>query len=432
MSLVHEQVKFLKDIRSLLNFAESAGFLATGGELERTPEVQALYLRGGRAKTLDSMHLRKCAMDLNFFKVLDGDFTWVFATDELGNLGKYWEELDNRNRWGGRSVSGVDTSHFERNLGAWPTRFVSNFDPPSQDLELIAVASEERPSAVIKMADAGEIINLRMGSQDHALILRLQEKLRELGLIDAPSGEFDSNTQAAIMRFQGEHTLIVDGIVGPKTWKTLDAATADPEKSAYVLWLSDGDLTDAATELDLAPEILRAVYKVESNGRGFLDGFPKTLFEGHVFWAWLKKYGLDPQRLAAENRDILYPHWTKEYYGNAAEERNRLARAQIIHPVAALESASWGLFQIMGYHWEDLGYKSAKDYESCMRRHERDHLKAFSNFIKFKTFRKAPLVNLLRALNWADFAYAYNGAEYRANAYDDKLEDAYKKLKTLK
>jgi hypothetical protein len=170
------------------------------------------------------------------------------------------------------------------------------------------------------------------------------------------------------------------------------------------------------------------VYKVESNGRGFIDGFPKTLFEGHVFWQRLKKYGLDPQRLASGNRDILYPNWTREHYGNAVKERDRLARAQLIHSAAALESASWGLFQIMGYHWNSLGYQSIEQYVTSMRQHEREHLKAFCEFIKYKTFRKRPLVDLLKDLDWANFAYAYNGSGYRANAYDDKLEAAYKKL----
>jgi hypothetical protein len=429
MSLIHEQIRFLKDIRSLLTFAESTGFFVTGGELERKPEMQEIYLREGRATTMDSMHLRKCAMNLNFFKALSGNFAWVSSINELDEVGKHWEDLDDRNRWGGRDVSNVDTSHFERNLGAWPTSAVSELEQSSQDLELLAVSSEDRPSAIIQMADAGELVNLRKGSQDPTLTLRLQEKLRKLQLIESPSGEFDSNTEAAVIKFQSDNGLIVDGIVGPKTWKTLDAAIADPTKTANIFWLADVDITDAATDLNLTPEIVRAVYKVESNGRGFVDGFPKTLFEGHVFWARLKKYGLDPQRLASGNRDILYPHWTREHYGNAVKERDRLARAQMIHPAAALESASWGLFQIMGYHWKDLGYQSVDEYVGCMQRHERDHLKAFCEFIKFKTFRKMPLVDLLRDLNWANFAYAYNGSGYRANAYDDKLEAAYKKLK---
>ncbi|MGE8153246.1 N-acetylmuramidase domain-containing protein [Pseudomonas vancouverensis] len=432
MSLVFEQIKFLQDIRRLLEFAESNGLLAVGGELERKPEMQELYLRDGRARTMDSMHLRKCALDLNFFKQQGDDIQWVSSSLELEALGQFWEALDGRNGWGGHATPDMDIAHFERNLGAWPTRTVSDLEPALADVEVMAVSSEDRPSAVIQRAEAGTLVNLRRGCQDRTLILRLQEKLQKLQLIDSQSGEYDAKTEAAVVKFQKDNDLIVDGIVGPKTWNTLDAAIANPADSpnpANSLWLADADIADAATQWALDQDIVRAVYKVESNGRGFVDGFPKTLFEGHVFWARLQKYGIDPQRLAPGNRDILYPRWTRDFYGNAVKERDRLARAQAIHSAAALESASWGLFQIMGYHWSDLGYSGIDAFVALMKQHEREHLKAFGQFIKTKTLRKKPLVDLLRNLEWADFAYAYNGAGYRANAYDDKLEAAYRKFK---
>ena len=40
----------------------------TGGELARTPEQQAIYFKTGRSKTMNSIHLKRCAIDLNFFK----------------------------------------------------------------------------------------------------------------------------------------------------------------------------------------------------------------------------------------------------------------------------------------------------------------------------------------------------------------------------
>ena len=35
------------------------------------------------------------------------------------------------------------------------------------------------------------------------------------------------------------------------------------------------------------------------------------------------------------------------------------------------------------------------------------------------------LAELLRQKEWAGFALAYNGSQYRKNAYDDKLRDQY-------
>jgi peptidoglycan hydrolase-like protein with peptidoglycan-binding domain len=36
-------------------------------------------------------------------------------------------------------------------------------------------------------------------------------------------GTFGPKTEAALRAFQREHLLVADGIVGPKTWKKLDA-----------------------------------------------------------------------------------------------------------------------------------------------------------------------------------------------------------------
>jgi peptidoglycan hydrolase-like protein with peptidoglycan-binding domain len=35
------------------------------------------------------------------------------------------------------------------------------------------------------------------------------------------SGTFDGDTEAAVRRFQRDHGLVPDGIVGPRTWATL-------------------------------------------------------------------------------------------------------------------------------------------------------------------------------------------------------------------
>lgn len=61
---------------------------------------------------MDSIHLKRCAIDLNFFK--DGKIIWDKAV--LASLGKYWESLHPKNRWGGNFRSLVDCPHFERNV----------------------------------------------------------------------------------------------------------------------------------------------------------------------------------------------------------------------------------------------------------------------------------------------------------------------------
>lgn len=48
----------------------------------------------------------------------------------------------------------------------------------------------------------------------------------------------------------------------------------------------------------------------------------------------------------------------------------------------ALSSASWGSFQIMGFHAKNLGYSSTQEFVDKMYIHEREHLRAFGRFLE--------------------------------------------------
>ena len=112
MSLSQEQAAFLLDVCKLIQYATEQGWVVTGGELYRTPEQQEIYLKTGRSKTMASNHLKRCAIDLNFFKA--GQLTWDKKL--LAPLGQYWESLNPKNRWGGNFKSLIDVPHFERNV----------------------------------------------------------------------------------------------------------------------------------------------------------------------------------------------------------------------------------------------------------------------------------------------------------------------------
>ncbi len=112
MSLSQEQAAFLLDVCKLIQYATEQGWMVTGGELYRTPEQQEIYLKTGRSKTMASLHLKRCAVDLNFFK--NGQLTWDKKL--LAPLGQYWESLHPKNRWGGNFKSLIDVPHFERNV----------------------------------------------------------------------------------------------------------------------------------------------------------------------------------------------------------------------------------------------------------------------------------------------------------------------------
>ena len=112
MSLVDHQAAFLLDMGRLVQKATELGFVVTGGELARTPEQQAIYVKTGRSKTMNSIHLKRCAIDLNFFK--NGKL--VYDKVSLAPLGVYWESLHPLNSWGGNGVKLEDTPHFSRGI----------------------------------------------------------------------------------------------------------------------------------------------------------------------------------------------------------------------------------------------------------------------------------------------------------------------------
>jgi hypothetical protein len=112
MSLILEQQIFLLNLAEFIVYCKDAGWVVTGGELYRTPEQQAIYVKTGRSQTMNSMHLKRCAIDLNFFR--NGKL--VYDVEALKDLGLKWESLDPKNKWGGSWKSFKDICHFQRTV----------------------------------------------------------------------------------------------------------------------------------------------------------------------------------------------------------------------------------------------------------------------------------------------------------------------------
>ena len=112
MSRVQAQAAFLLDSCKLVQYATEQGWTVTGGELYRTPEQQQIYVKTGRSQTMNSLHIERLAVDLNFFK--DGKLVWDKAA--IAPLGAFWESLHPLNSWGGNGRKLVDVPHFSRGV----------------------------------------------------------------------------------------------------------------------------------------------------------------------------------------------------------------------------------------------------------------------------------------------------------------------------
>lgn len=181
--------------------------------------------------------------------------------------------------------------------------------------------------------------------------------------------------------------------------------------------LSGDGLAKVASNLGVhAPEIW-TVLAVETSGCGYLpDRRPQILYERHIF-----------HRLTNGQYDdgnISDP--TPGGYGpRGAPQYDRLAIAISKDRNAALESASWGIGQIMGMNYSRAGFHDVEEMVAAMSDSEDQQLITMGNFLI-----RTGLAGSLQAHDWASFARGYNGPNYVINRYDIRLNSEYQKYST--
>ncbi|WP_175815551.1 N-acetylmuramidase domain-containing protein [Burkholderia diffusa] len=244
----------------------------------------------------------------------------------------------------------------------------------------------------------------------------LQQRLTRAGYPVDVTHVFDEQTEQAVIALQRAAGLVVDGVAGKNTYAFLATGMRDPKH------MTDADIARGADTLGVPIACVRAVCAVESRGSGFLsDGRPVILFERHVMYRRLVEHAGPGD---AVHYSLLYPNVVNKlaggYQGGAAEYV-RLDMAARLDAAAAYESASWGAFQVMGFHWERLGYSSVDAFVAAMETSEGAHLDSFVRFVA----ADAGLLAALKGRKWAAFAKGYNGSDYARNLYDAKLAQAY-------
>jgi hypothetical protein len=175
---------------------------------------------------------------------------------------------------------------------------------------------------------------------------------------------------------------------------------------------TSGAIAAAAESLGCDIAAVRAVIDVESKGGFQDDKRPKILFERHHF------HRHTGGKHSGGHGDISSPD--AGGYKGGSREYDRLTRAIALDRRAALMSASWGAFQIMGSNHKAAGFDDVEDFCKSMCQSEDDQLRAFVAFVKANK-----LDDELRRRDWAGFARGYNGPAYRKYDYDRKLAAAY-------
>ena len=178
--------------------------------------------------------------------------------------------------------------------------------------------------------------------------------------------------------------------------------------------LSNNGFTAVAASLNVNPPEIWTVLAVETSGCGYLpDSRPQILFERHIF------HKLTAGRF--DDGSISDP--TPGGYGpRGAPQYERLAAAIAKDRSAALQSASWGLGQIMGMNFKSAGFDNVEQMVQAMVDSEDQQLRAIAKFLT-ATGLSAPL----KVHNWASFARGYNGPNFAINRYDVKLNAEFQK-----
>lgn len=191
------------------------------------------------------------------------------------------------------------------------------------------------------------------------------------------------------------------------------------------LGIAESDYDDAAKELAVDVEAIKAVSQVETKKTPFDDrGRPTILFERHYF-----------HRLTHGVFDLTHPRisnpvgsYVDHSYGGFAVQYDKMWEAYKLDEDAALGSASWGRFQIMGSNYAAAGFESAADLVLMMSESELGHLTVFVRFVK----QNQKMLEALRKHDWAGFALRYNGSDYKVTKYDDSMRSAYDSLAKLR
>jgi len=183
--------------------------------------------------------------------------------------------------------------------------------------------------------------------------------------------------------------------------------------------LSQADYAAAAQRLGCETAVVQAVVQVESGPAGAFgpDGRPVILFEPHIFSRRTSR------RFDATNPNVSYPTWDASKYPRTQALRYaQLREAFGLDAENAVASASWGLFQIMGFNHQLCGFPNATAFVIDMTKSQVRQLAAFEAFV-----RSNSLVDELQRKDWEGFARGYNGSG-QVERYGRLLREAYERI----
>lgn len=169
-------------------------------------------------------------------------------------------------------------------------------------------------------------------------------------------------------------------------------------------------LQDFAKQYNIEFPLLLAIGKKESGLMHCKDGQLQKRFEPHIYKGFLRvKKGEIEKHPSLPS---LSADWIKTH---TDDELKNL-------------STSYGVYQIMGWHYKDLYYQTVGDMVEDWN-NEEIHIKDFCLFCI--RYYNGKFLEALQKKDFEKIALLYNGKYFRANKYDTDIKKFYLKFKEV-
>ena len=173
--------------------------------------------------------------------------------------------------------------------------------------------------------------------------------------------------------------------------------------------LTDTQIAALASKNDYAYAMLKAIIAVESGGVGFSRITGKIIIQFEPSW-FKRKY--EDWKKFSEGYT-----WLNNGVGNQDIEWKAFNSAFAIDADAAMQATSIGMMQVMGFHYQLLGFKTVGEMWDYAKESEANQVELAIRFIK----ANPKLDKAVKNKDCLTIAFYYNGSGYKKYNYDARL-----------
>jgi len=192
--------------------------------------------------------------------------------------------------------------------------------------------------------------------------------------------------------------------------------------------ISEENYNSTALRLGIEVEIMKAIAKQESKRNSFWkEGQATILFERHKMWEYLAESG----KTMVELNELMekYPKIVNKHggdYGAYSVQYEKLEIAKTINYTCALQSCSWGKFQVMGFNYK-VAFETPEEMEKGVNICEFQQFKFFIGYLE----NTIGLIQAMKDRDWRMIARKYNGNKWEVTNpdYASNIEKYYNELK---